>query len=108
MKKRIPFFARGLAVAALLLAAAPARAGHIQNRANRQQRRIGQGVSSGQLTARETARLETRETALNGEVKDMRTENGGTLTAGEHALVQHQQNQLSRSIYRQKHDGQTQ
>lgn len=99
--------ALGSTLAVLLFAAAPARAGSIHNRQQHQQQRIGQGVSSGQLTARETARLESHEARLNREIGAMRSANGGHLTPGEHALVEHQQNRLSRSIYRQKHDGQT-
>jgi hypothetical protein len=103
--KRILAFALGSAVSLSL--AAPARAGEIHNRKERQQQRIAQGIGSGQLTARETARLETREANLNREIGAMRSFNGGTLTSSERALVNHQQNQLSRSIYRQKHDAQT-
>ena len=98
----------GSVVAATLSAAAPAEAGTIANREGRQQRRISQGVSSGQLTARETARLEGREAHLNREIGAMRSSNGGSLTPGERVLVQRQQNSISRGIYRQKHDGQTQ
>ena len=83
-------------------------AGRIGRRAENQQDRIAQGVKSGQLTARETARLETKEVRLNHEVADMREDNGGKLTAGERAKVNRQQNQISRDIYGQKHDGQTQ
>lgn len=97
----------GSAVAAALLVPAPVSAGTIHNRQERQQQRIAQGVGSGQLTARETARLEGREAGLDREVHAMRRANGGTLTPSERALVNHQQNRLSRSIYRQKHDGQT-
>ncbi|HTY42946.1 MAG TPA: hypothetical protein VMH79_13820 [Thermoanaerobaculia bacterium] len=95
------------AVSLSLLAAAPARAGVVHNRQERQQQRIAQGVASGQLTARETARLENREAHLNREINGMRRFNGGSLTPSERALVNHQQNQLSRSIYRQKHDAET-
>jgi hypothetical protein len=85
-----------------------AEAGRIKKRAENQQDRIAQGVKSGQLTARETGRLERKESALNHEVKDMRQLNGGTLTNKDKAIVNHQQNELSRGIYSQKHDAQTQ
>jgi hypothetical protein len=87
-----------------LFAASTAEAGRIHARAERQQRRIAQGVGSGALTARETARLEAREAALNHEVRVLRR-NG--LTPRERARIERQQNRLSRDIYRQKHDGQT-
>jgi hypothetical protein len=108
MRKPALPLALGSTLALSLLAAAPAEAGQIHNRQVRQQQRIGQGVLSGQLTARETARLEGREAHLNREIGAMRSANGGRLTPGERALVEHQQNRISRSIYRQKHDGQTQ
>ena len=96
-------------VSASLLSAAPAVAGpgHIAKRKENQQQRIAQGVGSGQLTAGETARLERKEAGLNREIRGMRQVNGGTLTPQERALVNHQQNHLSRDIYRQKHDSQT-
>ena len=100
-------FVAALACAALLAASA-AWAGPIQKRKGNQQDRIGQGAESGQLTARETARLETKEGALNKEENRMRANNGGTLTGRDRRIINRQQNRLSRKIYRQKHDGQTQ
>jgi hypothetical protein len=97
------------AISAFLLLAPPAHAaGRIRARKENQQDRIAQGVKSGSLTARETARLETKESRLNRETRDMREDNGGKLTNQERAKVNRQQNRLSRDIYRQKHDGQTQ
>jgi hypothetical protein len=73
-----------------------------------QQKRIAQGVKSGQLTPKETAHLENKEAKLNKEVRQDRKENGGNLTNNEKAQVNRQQNKLSQDIYNQKHDGQTQ
>lgn len=97
-------------VSGALLLASPALAGpgRIARRKENQQDRIAQGIKSGQLTAGETARLERKEAGLNREIRGMRQLNGGKLTPKERALVNHQQNRLSRDIYRQKHDGQTQ
>jgi len=74
-----------------------------QRRVN-QQDRIAQGVKSGQLTAGETSRLENREAAINHEVRADRNANGGKLTPAERAQVNHQLNQTSRAIYRDKHN----
>lgn len=108
---RLKSFA-GIATAALsgflLVAPSAQAAGRVRKRAENQQDRIAQGVRSGQLTARETARLETKEGRLNREVRDMREDNGGNLTAKERARVNRQQNRLSGDIYSQKHDAQTQ
>jgi hypothetical protein len=98
------------AVAGAVLLASPVSAapGRIARRKENQQARIAQGIGSGQLTAGETARLERREAGLNREIRGMRQENGGKLSPADRALVNHQQNRLSRQIYRQKHDAQTQ
>ena len=69
-----------------------------------QQQRIAQGVKSGQLTPRETANLENRERAINGEVRADRQANGGHLTAGERARVNAQHQSLSKQIYADKHN----
>jgi hypothetical protein len=109
MKKARTFaLAAGSALAVSLLFASPAEAGRIPTRKENQQDRIAQGVASGQLNARETARLESREAHLNHEVSRMRANDGGSLTAAQHARVERQQDRLSRNIYQQKHDGQTQ
>jgi hypothetical protein len=73
-----------------------------------QQQRIGEGIENGSLTAGEAARLEHKEVKLNQETRQMRAENGGSLTPAEKAKVNRQQNHLSRKIYRQKHDAQHQ
>lgn len=86
-----------------LLTATNAEAGRIHARAERQQARIAQGVRSGSLTARETARIEGREAALARDVRIMR---GNGLTPRERASIERRQDRLSRDIYRQKHDRQ--
>ncbi len=76
----------------------------INQRRENQQDRIAQGVKSGQLTAGETSRLETRESAINHEVRADRNADGGKLTQGERAQVNHQLNRTSGAIYRDKHN----
>ena len=80
----------------------------INARKENQQDRIANGVNSGQLTSRETANLETKESALSKEEHHMRASDNGKLTAGDRATLQHQQNRLSRQIYRKKHNGRVQ
>ena len=77
----------------------------INQRRENQQDRIAQGVRSGRLSPRETAHLETREAHLNHEIRNDRREHDGRLTAGERERINRQQNRLSKSIYRDKHDG---
>ena len=89
-------------------AAAQPAEGRIQKRKETQQDRIAQGVSSGQLTAGETANLEHKEAKVNREVRKDRKANSGTLTPQEKSQVNRQQNRLSRKIYRDKHNGKVQ
>jgi hypothetical protein len=81
---------------------------HINTRKENQQDRIGQGVKSGQLTAGETAKLERQERGINREERGMRAEDNGRLTAQDRRTLAAQQNQESRRIYRDKHNGNVQ
>lgn len=76
----------------------------VGKRAENQQDRIAQGIKSGQLTAGESAHLESNEAKINKEVRNDRAANGGKLTAQERAQVNRQQNRTSRQIYRDKHN----
>ena len=73
-----------------------------------QQARIAQGVQSGQLTAHETGNLEHREASVNREERNMRAQDNGHLTRSDRSTIQHQQNQESRRIYRDKHNAKVQ
>jgi hypothetical protein len=73
-------------------------------RRENQQDRIANGIASGKLTAGQTARLEKGEAAINKEVQTDRAANGGKLTAAERKQVNQQQNQMSRKIYKAKHN----
>ncbi|HWZ99946.1 MAG TPA: hypothetical protein VN025_19470 [Candidatus Dormibacteraeota bacterium] len=79
----------------------------IKQRKENQQDRIANGIQSGQLTAGETSKLETKEAAVNGEIKADRAANGGKLTPAERAKVNRQQNQMSKQIYNDKHNANT-
>ncbi|HVV44928.1 MAG TPA: hypothetical protein VHC72_06970 [Bryobacteraceae bacterium] len=92
------------AFAAIIAVAPLASAGVIGNRKDRQQDRIAQGVKSGELNPRETARLERRESSLNRQIRAERAQNNGRLTHAEQRQVDRRQDRLSRQIYRNKHD----
>jgi hypothetical protein len=79
----------------------------IGQRKENQQDRIAKGVKSGQLTAGETSKLETKEAAINGETKADRAANGGKLTTAEKQQINKQQNQVSKDIYKDKHNANT-
>ena len=78
-------------------------ANEVDARRANQQARIANGISSGKLTAGQTARLEKGEAGINKEVRSERAANGGHLTGGEKAAVNAQQNKMSGKIYRAKH-----
>jgi hypothetical protein len=92
-------FATALAFAPVALFAQ-----NINDRKVDQQDRVAQGVKSGQLTAGETARLEHQESGINREERGMRAQDNGHLTAQDRKTINHQQNQESKRIYRDKHN----
>jgi len=77
----------------------------INQRKENQQDRIAQGVKSGQLTPSETSRLEHQEAGINKEERGMRAQDNGHLTKTDRKTLHQQQNQESRRIYRDKHNG---
>jgi hypothetical protein len=93
-------------LAAMLGISLAAGAAEVDRREKRQQERIAEGVQSGQLTPRETARLERKEARIDREIRRDRAANGGTLTPAERRRINRQQNRVSRQIYREKHDAQ--
>lgn len=85
----------------------PATDPTVHQRKENQQDRIANGVQSGQLTAGETSKLETKEAAINGETRADRAANGGKLTSAEKQQINQQQNKLSNQIYNDKHNANT-
>ncbi|MDE2606244.1 MAG: hypothetical protein KGL68_10035 [Burkholderiales bacterium] len=76
----------------------------IDQRAANQQKRIDQGVASGQLTPREAQHLERRESHIARE--ESRAKSDGVVTARERRRLVRHQDAASRAIHRQKHDAQ--
>jgi hypothetical protein len=76
----------------------------IDKRQAEQQKRIDQGVKSGELTKREAAKLE------KGQAKVQRMEDkakaDGVVTAKERKQIQHEQDKQSKRIAHEKHDKQ--
>ncbi len=85
--------------------AAPITGRSIHERKERQQARIAQGIKNGSLSPAETARLEHQEAGINQEERGDRAQNNGKLTGADKRLINKQQNQESRRIHREKHDG---
>ena len=77
----------------------------VGERSENQQKRIGNGVESGKMTAGETAHVEHQEAQIHHQVKSDREANGGKLTNKEKKQVNKEQNHTSKEIYRDKHNG---
>ncbi len=97
-------------IAALLIAALPALAfaqatpGIDQRQAN-QERRIQQGVRSGELSPHEAAKLERGQAKVRR--MEARARADGVVTAKERREITREQNKQSRRIAHEKHDAQT-
>ena len=78
---------------------------NINQRKVDQQDRIANGVKNGKLSAGQTAHLEHQEAGINKEERGMRAQDNGHLTKQDRQTIHAQQNQESRRIYRDKHDG---
>lgn len=76
----------------------------IQQRKENQQARIAQGVKSGQLTPRETSKLERQQRSINHEERNMRKADNGHLTKADRSALNRRQNRASRNIYDKKHN----
>ena len=82
----------------------PAAIPGIDKRQQIQQKRIEQGVKSGQLTDKEAARLEKREAKLESDKEKAQAD--GKVTKKERKQLHREANRDSRAIRRQKHDAQ--
>jgi methionine-rich copper-binding protein CopC len=97
-----------IAPAAMIAQTTPTPGAHdynINQRKVDQQDRIANGVKNGKLTAGQTAHLEHQEAGINKEERGMRAQDNGHLTKQDRQTIHAQQNQESRRIYRDKHDG---
>src|SRR5262245_53627731 len=94
----------GTALVSTTLAAERARTPGVNSRQRAQQQRIREGTRSGELTAEERSKLESEEKALQTEKRAYRAD--GIVTAAERKDLHKDQNQISKDIYREKHDAQ--
>jgi hypothetical protein len=82
------------------------QAGEVVDRERQQQERIGQGVQSGELTAKETQRLEKEQGKIEADRQKALAD--GKMTKKERAKLHKEQDRASHHIYQQKHDAQKQ
>ena len=104
---------QGTAAALLCLASAtafaqaaanPAATPGIDKRQEMQEKRIDQGQASGQLTPRESRKLDHQQARINRAESTAKAD--GTVTRAERKRLHKLQNHASHSIKRQKHDRQ--
>lgn len=76
----------------------------IRQREFNQQRRIANGVRTGQLRPRQAARLERQQRSIHREARVMRARDNGRLTMHDRRVLTHRQNMASHRIYRAKHN----
>src|SRR4249920_2628817 len=95
-----------LLAALAVIVTAPVMAGtaRLDAREHNQRTRIYNGVVNGELTRPEARRLAAGQVHLNR--AEARAKSDGVVTGRERAWLQHEANQQSRRIYRQKHDAQ--
>lgn len=73
-------------------------------RAAKQQARIGQGVASGQLNARETNRLDKQQARVA--TAETKAKSDGVVTGTERRQLRRMQDRSSKNIHHQKNDAQ--
>lgn len=81
--------------------------GRIKERKEKQQVRVAEGVKDGSLTAKETAKVESKEAKLNQQIRQDRKDGKG-LTPKERAKIEARQDRMSKEIAKEKHDKQKQ
>ena len=74
-------------------------------RQGNQQRRIGQGVASGELKAGEARKLEGEQKEIQADKQAAKAD--GTVTGTERKDIHKEQNKASRHVYRAKHNTKT-
>jgi Skp family chaperone for outer membrane proteins len=78
---------------------------NLDKRVINQQKRIDQGTASGQLTAKETNRLDKRQAKLATD--EAKAKSDGKVTRTERKKLQREANRDSQAIHKQKHDQHT-
>jgi hypothetical protein len=99
---------RYLIVAAAVAISSTARAQSTQETVQRdvnQEKRIEQGLKSGQLTTKEAAKLEREESKVDK--LESKALSDGKLTDAERRRIREEQDKVSKDIYREKHDAAT-
>ena len=102
--KRLLFAVSGMTLLMTGMAFAQAETPVIDQRQANQEKRIDQGIASGQLNEREANRLNKQQEHVN-KMED-RAKSDGVMTKKERARIGAAQTRASRHIAREKHDRQ--
>ena len=74
----------------------------VDQREKNQEKRIEQGIRSGNLTPAETRRLEVQQGRIKAD--ELNAKSDGKVTAKERRKLNREQNRANRTIYRKKHN----
>jgi len=74
----------------------------VDQREQNQEKRIDQGVKSGELTNGEAAKVEAQQAKIKTD--EAKAKSDGKVTKKERAKLKREQNRASRNIYRKKHN----
>jgi len=80
------------------------RVNEVNNREERQQDRIANGIKSGKISPEEAANLEKREADVQKQEQRDMARHGGHLTKAEQRRLNDRENKISRSIHKDKHN----
>ena|SRR5689334_23534978 len=78
----------------------------VDQREQNQEKRIDQGIKSGELTKGEAAKLEAEQGKIK--VDEAKAKSDGKVTAKERTKLKREQNHASRKIWRKKHNNKKQ
>ncbi len=104
MRKAVSFFIAAMFVLGVSAVSLAGQRGYIDRREYREQKRIKQGIRSGELTRREAERLEAGLAKIR--IDERLAKADGHLSYRERKHLNRELNRESRAIYRQTHDGQ--
>ena len=105
MKMSIITGVLAMAFAVSSVAQAQTKTPGVTKRQAKQSVRINNGVQNGSLTLAEALRLRAGERDIRQDKRLAKAD--GKVTLAERANIQHEQNQVSRAIYRKKHNART-
>jgi len=92
-------------VSTLLVGSLVFAQGTVNQREQRQQKRIADGVRDGELTRKEARKLEKQQAKIH--MAEAKAKRDDEFTARERAKIQEKQDKASHQIYKEKHDKQT-